>query len=569
MSVKNKTNKNYKRSQKGRSMVEMLGVLAIVGVLSVGGLYGYGVAMKKHKANELLHQASMQASSIAAQIASGKTDLALENFGNSSNGSFSSVKGPDGSTTYQKGDDKFTMQITGMDEAVCKQMQGMKGGTVRSVSCSTPDANGKVTATLAFNKDLSSTPVASDYNGDPDGCEASGRKYCDNDTCIPATEECPTGGSSGSSCKSVVVKVYNCETKTTTDCCPDTETCEQPVCTCNGDDDCPGQQECWEGTCSCPGGNVAPGSSGTGILGFDGATCCLEYQKYSGDHYYSGVDARICGCPEDTKATKNGVCCTSSGLAYAFSGHGVANIKECGCPEDGIESEETPGICCLDGLVWNGSSYRYPDPSVCPCPDGGSESETVSGVCCKNGGAWHNTRMKYAAMNIEACGGCPEDGIESEKTPGLCCKDGNAWSAVEGYDDVYSYNKWDPACNESNCPEDAMEGANFATTGVCCSTSGGFEYDNGVLNIQECGCPYLMGDPSETQPNVCCSDGGAWHPDWRGYYAVNVAACQGCPTSPISGNKGTISTDTSTCCYNGKAWSDEEPDYTKISSSCS
>ena len=50
MSVKNKTNKNYKRSQKGRSMVEMLGVLAIVGVLSVGGVYGYGVAMKKHKA---------------------------------------------------------------------------------------------------------------------------------------------------------------------------------------------------------------------------------------------------------------------------------------------------------------------------------------------------------------------------------------------------------------------------------------------------------------------------------------------------------------------------------------
>ena len=68
--VKNKTNKNYKRSQKGRSMVEMLGVLAIIGVLSVGGVYGYGVAMKKHKANELLHQASMLATTISAQIQS-------------------------------------------------------------------------------------------------------------------------------------------------------------------------------------------------------------------------------------------------------------------------------------------------------------------------------------------------------------------------------------------------------------------------------------------------------------------------------------------------------------------
>ena len=37
-----------RKNESGRSMVEMLGVLAIVGVLSVGGVYGYGVAMKKH-----------------------------------------------------------------------------------------------------------------------------------------------------------------------------------------------------------------------------------------------------------------------------------------------------------------------------------------------------------------------------------------------------------------------------------------------------------------------------------------------------------------------------------------
>ncbi|MBE6446831.1 MAG: hypothetical protein E7021_05470, partial [Alphaproteobacteria bacterium] len=81
MSVKNKTNKNYKRSQKGRSMVEMLGVLAIIGVLSVGGVYGYGVAMKKHKANQLLHEASMQAATVSAQIMSGKDPTGLTDFG--------------------------------------------------------------------------------------------------------------------------------------------------------------------------------------------------------------------------------------------------------------------------------------------------------------------------------------------------------------------------------------------------------------------------------------------------------------------------------------------------------
>lgn len=37
---------------KGRSMVEMLGVLAIIGVLSIGGLLGYRYAMEKYSINE-------------------------------------------------------------------------------------------------------------------------------------------------------------------------------------------------------------------------------------------------------------------------------------------------------------------------------------------------------------------------------------------------------------------------------------------------------------------------------------------------------------------------------------
>ncbi len=40
----------------GRSMVEMLGVIAIIGVLSAAGLYGYSKAMNKHKANTTINQ---------------------------------------------------------------------------------------------------------------------------------------------------------------------------------------------------------------------------------------------------------------------------------------------------------------------------------------------------------------------------------------------------------------------------------------------------------------------------------------------------------------------------------
>ncbi len=42
-------------SQSGRSMVEMLGVLAIIGVLSVGAIAGYSQAMGKYRANKTIN----------------------------------------------------------------------------------------------------------------------------------------------------------------------------------------------------------------------------------------------------------------------------------------------------------------------------------------------------------------------------------------------------------------------------------------------------------------------------------------------------------------------------------
>lgn len=48
-----------RNNEQGRSMIEMLGVLAIVGVLSVGGIAGYSKAMGKFKTNKLIDQINM------------------------------------------------------------------------------------------------------------------------------------------------------------------------------------------------------------------------------------------------------------------------------------------------------------------------------------------------------------------------------------------------------------------------------------------------------------------------------------------------------------------------------
>ena len=58
-----------KNEQSGRSMVEMLGVLAIIGVLSVGGIAGYSKAMAKYKVSKTTDQISMLVSNIRTLFA--------------------------------------------------------------------------------------------------------------------------------------------------------------------------------------------------------------------------------------------------------------------------------------------------------------------------------------------------------------------------------------------------------------------------------------------------------------------------------------------------------------------
>ena len=58
------TNLLQKNEQTGRSMVEMLGVLAIIGVLSVGGISGYSKAMTKFKITKTFDQVTMMVANI-------------------------------------------------------------------------------------------------------------------------------------------------------------------------------------------------------------------------------------------------------------------------------------------------------------------------------------------------------------------------------------------------------------------------------------------------------------------------------------------------------------------------
>ena len=68
------------RNERGRSMVEMLGVLAVAGVLSIGGVAGYRWAMDKYRANDTIRELSQRAVVHSQQMLAGNTVLSNTEF---------------------------------------------------------------------------------------------------------------------------------------------------------------------------------------------------------------------------------------------------------------------------------------------------------------------------------------------------------------------------------------------------------------------------------------------------------------------------------------------------------
>ena len=71
--------KNFEiKNQNGRSMIEMLGVLAIIGVLSVGGIAGYSKAMQRYRINKTIEQVSQISQNIRTFFAPQKDFTGLD-----------------------------------------------------------------------------------------------------------------------------------------------------------------------------------------------------------------------------------------------------------------------------------------------------------------------------------------------------------------------------------------------------------------------------------------------------------------------------------------------------------
>ncbi len=139
----------YKSEQSGRSMVEMLGVLAIIGVLSVGGIAGYSKAMTKFKISKATDQVSMtvtnirtlfsgqpnysglttetaiQMGAIGADMLNGKNQASASEAFNAFNGQVGIVS----ATVNGNADAGFTMTFTGLGKEACVSLASADWGS--------------------------------------------------------------------------------------------------------------------------------------------------------------------------------------------------------------------------------------------------------------------------------------------------------------------------------------------------------------------------------------------------------------------------------------------------------
>ncbi len=116
-----------KKTEAGRSMIEMLGVLAIIGVLSIGGLAGYTMAMNRHRANTILDYASRCV--VVAQTTGDGSTLGTET---DCQAILDNEALPGGASSMTLGGsvDQPTVTVSHSSDKVIEAMDNRSGGTV-------------------------------------------------------------------------------------------------------------------------------------------------------------------------------------------------------------------------------------------------------------------------------------------------------------------------------------------------------------------------------------------------------------------------------------------------------
>ena len=166
--------------QTGRSMIEMLAVLAIIGVLTVGGIAAYSFAVAKHRANQIYNQVDLRAVSafsnpIVRQTQTGNTFF-LPGFDDT----FENLP-----YEHSKiGNAAFQIKVTNVPRKVCRRLQDMTFKLPRQVTLNGEDVSSACGTQNTFVFVYDGLSVGKPSSGvTPIDCDCSGCQSCETGTC--------------------------------------------------------------------------------------------------------------------------------------------------------------------------------------------------------------------------------------------------------------------------------------------------------------------------------------------------------------------------------------------------
>ena len=239
----------------GRSMVEMLGTLAIMGVLTIGGIAGYRYAINKSNANTILNAVSQMAVTASTELTT-QGSLTLPEW-KDTNGNLS-ISGAFGVTTAQNNDGTFSIIVSDMNDEVCERIKGMDWKVPKDVaingesdSCDQGEANA---ITFVFSNTLTKKSVTDGSDEDAGAtCDpvCTGDTTCQNGVCLCNDGRLACNNEQGICCD----KGFICSSNISGNC--------QMVNGCSSNTEC-SSDSCSSGKCLC---NIR-GSSSTPSNGF-------------------------------------------------------------------------------------------------------------------------------------------------------------------------------------------------------------------------------------------------------------------------------------------------------------
>ena len=212
---------NFK-TESGRSMTEMLGTLAIIGVLSIGGITGYSYGMDKYRCNKTINDISLRRVDLMTQASQGRSTLSLSEWANES--TIYDITNP----TYGEGGlIKFDVGATNkIPQSVCEMLFDGLSNTVAQIdingttSTSNDSCGENNTMTFYFaGGSNASGGTGGGTTGEQCGSTVCGTcQKCENETCVTADDyemKCTTNDNKTGWCVS-----GTCEPDTTCNCGP-------------------------------------------------------------------------------------------------------------------------------------------------------------------------------------------------------------------------------------------------------------------------------------------------------------------------------------------------------------